>query len=264
MTGVQTCALPIFPAGPGAAIVASRVGSHDRTGAGWGSSLELGRVSWFIMFRCSKYQKQFSPYLDRFLPAAERLAVEEHLQECADCSGDLRQLARWNGVLKQLPSPAMPPDLLFQIRNRIGCEQGRKNRPTWVWRWASQVRPFVLPVTSGIACALLFFGTLVPLFSNRPLASSTDVPLALTTPPRFRGSAPLELNADTKHLVVALLVDEQGRVADYHILAGSPTAQDLRNLRNTLLFTVFDPATSFGRPRPEQIVVSFQSLQVRG
>lgn len=216
------------------------------------------------MFRCARYHKLLSAHLDQFLPEEEQRVVEEHLRECEDCAGELRQLRRWSGALKQAPSPAMPPDLAFRIRQRISEERVRQQRPHWTWRWARRMEPLVVPVASGLACALLFFGTLVPLFANRQEVGSPDVPLALTTRPSFLGSAPLELRAGSQRIVLELLVDARGRVADYDILAGDPTPQDLRNLRNALLFTVFNPGTLFGRPRPDRIILSFQSLQVRG
>jgi hypothetical protein len=54
------------------------------------------------------------------------------------------------------------------------------------------------------------------------------------------------------------LIDQKGRVADYAIVAGKSTPpQELRDLRSQLLFTEFDPATLFGQPTQDTLLLSF-------
>jgi hypothetical protein len=93
---------------------------------------------------------------------------------------------------------------------------------------------------------------------------SKDTPLLLHSPARLLGTGPLELGTKSEEMVVQVLVDSQGRVADYDIVDGTYTPQDVRDLRNRLLFTYFDPATVFGTPKSETLLVSFRSLRVRG
>src|SRR5688500_8579589 len=109
--------------------------------------------------RCPSYRENFSAFLDGALADRERLAVECHLRECPDCARELRQLQRWTGALRQLPSPDMPAHVTFQIRNRIAYEQRQKARPPLLWRWAEQVNTVLVPVGFGVACAMLFFAT---------------------------------------------------------------------------------------------------------
>ena len=61
-------------------------------------------------------------------------------------------------------------------------------------------------------------------------------------------------------LTVQLLIDSNGRVADYDIVSGNYTAEDVRNLRSRLLFAVFDPATFFGMPTPGTLIL----VNIRG
>ncbi len=216
------------------------------------------------MLGCATYQKLLPAHLDGFLLEEQRRAVELHLWECPDCAGEFRQLGRWSEALQQAPSPDLPSAVLFRVRQQISLERDCRQRPHWAWSWAKRMEPLVLPMASGLACALLFFGTLVPLFATRPEVHSKDVPLALKTSPRFLGSTHQELRTEGQNLVMVLLVDARGRVADYDIVAGDPSPRDLRNLRNALLFTRFDPGTLFGRPRPDRVIFSFQSLDVKG
>jgi hypothetical protein len=91
-----------------------------------------------------------------------------------------------------------------------------------------------------------------------------DTPLTLRTPARLRGTGPIELVTNTEELMVQVLVDQQGRVADYDIVPGNYTPEDVRDLRNRLLFTVFAPATVFGMPQQQTLLLSFRSVRVRG
>jgi len=60
-------------------------------------------------------------------------------------------------------------------------------------------------------------------------------------------------------------VDAQGRVQDYRILSGQEQNQHLRRqLDQMMIFTTFRPATSFGRPAPGRVVLSFSRIHVRG
>ena len=60
------------------------------------------------------------------------------------------------------------------------------------------------------------------------------------------------------------MISHHGPVADYRIVAGIDDPQVIRNLRNHFLFTVFDPATLFGKPVAGRTVLSFQLLHVIG
>ncbi|MDQ6885409.1 MAG: zf-HC2 domain-containing protein [Candidatus Dormibacteraeota bacterium] len=52
-------------------------------------------------------------YADSTLPESERANVAEHLQSCAGCRERLRQIRRFDDVLKDLPAGAPVPFLQF-------------------------------------------------------------------------------------------------------------------------------------------------------
>lgn len=215
-----------------------------------------------------KYKRNLSPYLDRSLPAANFRDLWRHLHHCDDCNEELAQLEGMSAHLRSIPTPAMPPDLAFNIRMKLSHQRYVSEQPSWKWKLANRLGSFAGPALAGVACALLFFGSFVFHFSA-PRDSSPDVPLVLRTPARLVATGPLELETRTENLVVQVLVDQNGRVADYDIIAGTYTDQDVRDLRNRLLFTVFDPARVIGKlgapqAMPETLLLSFSSVRVRG
>ena len=61
------------------------------------------------------------------------------------------------------------------------------------------------------------------------------------------------------------LVDANGQVQDYRILSDSADARRLRpQLNNIMIFTTFQPATTFGVPTSGRAVLSFAKINVGG
>ena len=216
------------------------------------------------MFRCWKYKKLLSAYVDNFLSMAEWETVRKHVEACPACAEQTQQWKSLRNSLRQVPHPPIPADLAFRIRTRLSQERGQQQQPGWVWQWASRMSPYALPVASGALAALLVFAVLIPTFGAPARAGSDDIPLALRTPPRLRSSWPIEIGPAGENLVVKLLIDERGRVADYVIVSGKYTAEEIRTLRNLLLFAVFDPATLFGKPTPDTVVLPLRDLREKG
>ena len=66
-------------------------------------------------------------------------------------------------------------------------------------------------------------------------------------------------------VVVETVVDANGRVESYRVISAPENAQKLlTKLDSMLIFTVFRPATAFGKPTPSRVVLSFSSVNVRG
>ncbi len=103
-----------------------------------------------------------------------------------------------------------------------------------------------LPVAGGVCSTLVLFSMFVvpayPLLTR----GDADVPTILKTPVAVKSMAPFSVG-DTD-VVVDVVVDEQGRMMDYAIVAGASVlanAQTRRRLENALVFSNFTPATSF-------------------
>ncbi|MBI4459688.1 MAG: hypothetical protein HY648_06490 [Acidobacteria bacterium] len=207
-----------------------------------------------------------SAFVDNFLSLDEWEVVRKHVGNCQDCAEQAQHWKALRKTLRQLPAPPVPADLAFRIRTRISQERGQQQQPGWVWRWANRMEPYTIPVASGVLAALLVFGVLVPTFGIPAPAGfqKDDVPLAFRTPPRLRSNWPVEVDPQVDDLVVKLLIDENGRVADYGIVRGKRTAKDIRAVQNLLLFAVFDPATVFGKPTSDTVILPLRSLRTKG
>jgi len=134
--------------------------------------------------------------------------------------------------------------------------------------WASGLmKPLALPAAGGLATAVLLFMAIMTSFQGIMSGPQPgDVPTILATEAQLKSTlldtAPDEINVD-------VLVDEQGRVIDYSLPKGLDLAarQELRRMiGNSLLFSQFNPATTFGQPTAGWVRVTFRKTQldVRG
>jgi hypothetical protein len=121
------------------------------------------------------------------------------------------------------------------------------------------MRPVALPLAGGLLSALLLFSVLVPniSFSRRQIVR--DVPISLFTEATVKSQPPFGFNDDD--FVLEVLIDEQGRMTDYSVAEGQRLSVDpqlRRSIENNLLFTEFQPKTSFGQPAASRLFVSFK------
>ncbi len=217
------------------------------------------------MWHWFQFRRLLSGYMDMILSPATHRTLWNHTRQCEKCREDLALFEDLRSTMQETPAPPMPDDLAMKIRLRISRERARKIRlRRFAWRWVNDWSPFALPAFSGLLSALIIFGMFVPQISPPAPVISNDVPLALHTPPRLRVSGPIEPGANTENLVVQVLIDHQGRVADYDILVGTVNEQGIRELRNRLLFTYFQPAMVFGKPTSDTMILSFSSVIVPG
>lgn len=130
------------------------------------------------------------------------------------------------------------------------------------------IGPVAIPAVTGILTAVLIFGGFVYNFATPLSASSNydDVPLALQTPPRLRAVPRINFTSAPDGVIVMTEIDNQGHVIDFHVLNGQADAQQIRELRQLMVFTQFDPATRFGVPIPGRAIITLRgiSVNVRG
>jgi hypothetical protein len=122
----------------------------------------------------------------------------------------------------------------------------------------------MVPATAGLLSAIVFFGLLIGFFALPSL--NNDVPTMLYTPPEL-ALAPFGMSnsISSDSLVLEAYVDANGRVQDYRVLSpGSDGGMGDQQLKNMLIFAIFRPATSFGRPTSGKVVLSFSHVNVRG
>jgi hypothetical protein len=132
------------------------------------------------------------------------------------------------------------------------------------------MRPLALPAVGGLCSAVFLFSTLVPMFKSAyALSESGDIPTMLATEPLLKYTGPITFTEEDA--VVDLQLNDQGRVMDFVIVSapGQQSEKLRRSIVNSLLFTEFRPATTFGRGVASTVRISFRSsrssrIDVRG
>lgn len=224
---------------------------------------------------CSQVKFVLSSLVDGHVIEAERRAVMAHLEACPECACHHRQLCEVRTAIRALPARRVPPILGFSLRVTASREAAKRRRfhgilaacRAWsegfMVRANGLMRPLALPAAGGIASAVLLFSMVMPNFQGLVRAHANDVPTILFTGATVKSS--LELNLSEDEIPLDVFVDERGRVIDYAFPDGSGqlnTASSRRQLENSLLFTHFQPATSFGQPTAGWVRVSLRRSQI--
>lgn len=222
-----------------------------------------------------------SSYLDGRLSGQERREMALHLAGCRTCAAALEDHGQVRSALRGLAPRVPPKQLETRLRvlaSRAAARQaGRATFPRMMasaWerfrlRADNLMRPLALPLAGGLVVAIALFGMLVPSFAIPPDDAKFDVPTVLSTEATLKSMAPISFSDSDADVVVDLTVDEQGRMVDYSIVEGKArvaTEAERRSLENSLLFTLFNPATAFGQPMSGKVRVSIRRsrIDVRG
>jgi Putative zinc-finger len=218
--------------------------------------------------RCTEARPLFSSYLDRAVSGTEMHEISGHLEQCAECQQEYVLLENTRSLVSSLGRRQPPSDLALKIRVAISSTRSRNSLGLFQ-RYALQMengfRGFMFPATAGVLSAVIFFGVLIVLLVPAQVSANDDVPTTFYTPPRLQLSEYPEnqLNLDSP-VVIETYVDATGRVENYRIISGRDDEEVREQLNRALLFTIFAPAQSFGRPVPGKAIMSFSHINVKG
>jgi hypothetical protein len=214
--------------------------------------------------KCPEVRADLSALADEALDAERSLRLRRHLDACRACAVEWRQLVHLKKVLRVVHRVTPPPDLALALRVRLSQQTHSHFANQLMVRLRNLMEPVAIPAVAGLCSALVLFGILIHSLAIPTLAFTDDVPLRLSTGPRLKSMAPFSFSAGEPGLFVEIYVDKQGDVADFRVLNGPHDPALIAKLRNFLLFTRFDPATSFGRPRNGTAIFNFSSVLVKG
>lgn len=220
---------------------------------------------------CLKASSLLSLHLDRALELSKARALEQHLGECSKCNAEMVNLQQMRTLVSSVGRKPAPVDLALRIKLAISREAVAVRQSPWAalrFRLETSLNAFMVPATAGLVSAVIFFGLLIGFFAIP--SSRNDVPMGVTsmlyTPPQL-AMAPFGLttSVSSDSVVLEAMVDSKGRVQDYRVLS-SPSGTDEadQQLKNMLIFTIFRPATSFGKPTSGRVVLSFSHVNVKG
>ena len=218
--------------------------------------------------KCQEARPLFSTYLDGRMTGAEMNEVSAHLRHCAECESDYNLLDNTRTLVSSVGRRQAPPDLALKIKVAISSENARSRRgwlQGYVVRIENAFQGLMFPATAGLLSAIVFFGVLIVLLVPAQVSAFDDVPSSFYTPPRLQLAEYPEqqLNLEAP-VVIETYVDASGRVENYRIISGPDDEQIREQLDRALLFTIFVPAQSFGRPVPGKAIMSFSNISVKG
>jgi hypothetical protein len=194
--------------------------------------------------------------------------ISGHLEQCADCQQEYVLLENTRSLVSSLGRRQPPSDLALKIRVAISSTRSRNSLGLFqrcVLRLENTFQGFMFPATAGVLSAVIFFGVLIVLLVPAQVSANDDVPSTFYTPPRLQISEYPEnqISLDSP-VIIETYVDTSGRVENFRIISGRDDEDVRAQLNRALLFTIFVPAQSFGRPVPGKAIMSFSHINVKG
>jgi hypothetical protein len=219
--------------------------------------------------RCTQAWPMFSSYLDGAVSGVEMHELSRHLSQCTECQSQYGQMEYTRILVSSLGQKKAPPDLAVKIRLSLSSARSRTWREAlrgYRVRWQYAFDSFMLPAAAGVMTAIFFFAALIGFFPAQVAANpGDDVPTLFYTPPRLESAVYTDESIELDpSLLIETDVDASGRVQNYRIVSGRDDAQVREQLNRALVFYIFAPAQSFGRPVPGKAVISFSHIHVKG
>lgn len=219
--------------------------------------------AWNMFENCVEIRNHFSDYLDDRCPPEARKSIRYHLSNCDVCR---ERLAQWQLIqqdLRALPPRQVSPELALRLRVQMSHQLHKKSIASLWVRLENALRPLLLPATGGVISAVICFCMIMGLWVA-PITDVPDVSVELVTPARVQVLAPMDFNTGENGLVLVTQINAEGRVKGYRVLSGEHSPELMQRLDRMIYFSVFQPATMFGKPTDGEVVLSLRRITVRG
>lgn len=192
------------------------------------------------------------------------MQVWRHLHRCSACRSEFEQIQALRALLAEAGRVAPPENLALAIRLRISQEASLGWRDRLRLGFQDIFRPLAVPALAGLCSAFLMFTILIHTAFALP-AVRDDIPVyLLTTPARVISMASLDGIKTGEGILIQVEVDQEGRVADYHLLTPVSDPETIAQIQSVLVFTRFQPATAFGAPRVSTQIINLSYVPVKG
>lgn len=212
---------------------------------------------------CIEIRNHFSDYVDGLCEPEVQRSVRLHLKECPACARELDRLLTLQSDLRNLPRRSVPPELALRLKVSLSHQLHRRFLSRLGVRLDNALRPLLLPASAGVTTAVLCFGLILHSWIT-PTTKLSGTFVESVTPPKVRMLAPMNFAIGNRPVVLVTHIDAGGRVKDYTVVSGQSSPELIRHLDRMLFFSLFQPATAFGKPTDGQMVLSLRRITVRG
>src|SRR5262245_59196199 len=116
-----------------------------------------------LKMRCNGFKDWFSTYLDGEIHERERIGLEAHLRECAECSREMDSLRKLDGLMeKHLEEAELPEEFGSKVLKRVReIIEEREKKPLWSLRLPHPIHPLW---KTALTAALVIFVLMVPIY----------------------------------------------------------------------------------------------------
>jgi Putative zinc-finger len=212
---------------------------------------------------CQEVRSYFGEFLEGECSRDEFRTVQYHLSHCEACRRRLDRERMLGEDLHSLPRPQVPPEVALRLQVRMSQALHRNLLGRLRVRFENFLRPRLLPASAGLLTAVVLVGLILG-YAMPPTVSAPDVPVQLVTPPSVQMLAPVDFNVGDQGVTLVTRVDAGGRAVSYRLLSGQRSPELMHSLDRMMYYSVFKPATMFGRPTEGEVVVSLRRITVRG
>jgi hypothetical protein len=208
---------------------------------------------------CLEIRRLFSEYVDDVCADETRHSIRYHLRECPGCERELERYQLLCSDLRALPAPRMPASVELMLNVALSRARHSHVLSNLGVHLQNVLRPLLLPasgaVLAGFLCLGLTLSWLVPPVPQPDTARATRAAV--------ESLEPVDFDTGRDGLWLVTHVNADGRVVDYEVMGGEQSPQLKSELDRVMYFSVFRPATRWGRPTDGQLVLSLRRVTVR-